>query len=198
MREELTGTFFTMDLDRARRALAQVPWVRNVALRRQWPHRLEVEVEEHAPLARWNDASLVNARGEVFSAEWKDDLPQFEGQEGRAAEMAAQYRAWSARLQPLALAVRTLQPVAARRLADPGAPDRRGALAWNSAATSRTRASRASSRRSRGRWARWRGPARASITWTCAIATDSPRAYRSSGKRRASRPPEERPRDNAW
>ena len=55
MREELTGTFFTMDLDRAQRALAQVPWVRNVALRRQWPHRLEVEVEEHAPLARWND-----------------------------------------------------------------------------------------------------------------------------------------------
>ena len=109
VRGELAGTFFTMDLDRAQRALAQVPWVRNVALRRQWPHRLEVEVEEHSPFARWNDAALVNSRGEVFGAEWKDDLPQFQGPEGRAAEMAMQYRAWSARLEPLALDVRTLR-----------------------------------------------------------------------------------------
>jgi cell division protein FtsQ len=109
VREELSGTFFTMDLYRAQRALAQVPWVRNVALRRQWPHRLEVEVEEHAPLARWNDGALVNTRGEVFSAEAKDELPQFQGPEGRAAEMAVQYRAWSARLEPLALAVTTLR-----------------------------------------------------------------------------------------
>ena len=109
VREELTGTFFTMDLTRAQRALAQVPWVRNVALRRQWPHRLEIEVDEHAPFARWNDAALVNSRGEVFNAEWKDDLPQFQGQEGRAAEMTAQYNAWTGRLAPLALTVRTLR-----------------------------------------------------------------------------------------
>ena len=44
-----------MNLDRARSALARVPWVRSVALRRQWPQRLEVTIEEHAPLARWND-----------------------------------------------------------------------------------------------------------------------------------------------
>jgi len=108
VREELAGTFFTMDLSRAQRALAQVPWVRNVALRRMWPNRLEIEVEEHAPFARWNDSALVNSRGEVFNADWQDDLPQFEGQEGRAAEMSAQYRAWSAVLEPLALAIRTL------------------------------------------------------------------------------------------
>src|SRR5882724_9010344 len=54
IREELTGTFFTMDLARSRAALARVPWVRDVALRRQWPRRLEVTVEEHAPLARFN------------------------------------------------------------------------------------------------------------------------------------------------
>ena len=109
VREELAGTFFTMDLTRAQRALAQVPWVRNVALRRQWPHRLEIEVDEHAPFARWNDAAMVNSRGEVFNAEWKDDLPQFQGQDGRAAEMTAQFNAWTRRLAPLSLAVRTLR-----------------------------------------------------------------------------------------
>lgn len=109
VREELIGTFFTMDLHRARSALTQVPWVRNVALRRQWPHRLEVDVEEHAPLARWNDGSLVNDRGEVFVAGWKGDLPAFEGPEGRSAEMMGQYDAWAARLAPLALTVSTLR-----------------------------------------------------------------------------------------
>jgi cell division protein FtsQ len=109
VREELTGTFFTMDLHRAQSALMQVPWVRNVALRRQWPHRLEVDVEEHAPLARWNDGSLVNDQGEVFVAGWKGDLPAFEGPEGRSAEMTVQYGAWAARLAPLSLAVRTLR-----------------------------------------------------------------------------------------
>lgn len=109
VREALSGTFFTMDLNRAQRALAQVPWVRNVALRRQWPHRLEIEVEEHVPFARWNDAALVNTLGEVFVASSKDALPQFDGQDGRAAEMTHQFRAWSARLEPLALAIRTLR-----------------------------------------------------------------------------------------
>ena len=105
IREELTGTFFTMDLARARHALNEVPWIRNVALRRQWPHRLEVTVDEHEPLARWNDASLVNTRGEVFTAQSRAELPQFNGPEGRAAEVAARYRTWFDTLQPVALTV---------------------------------------------------------------------------------------------
>ena len=53
IRDDLTGTFFTMDLARARTALARVPWVRSVALRRQWPDRLEVTIDEYEPLARF-------------------------------------------------------------------------------------------------------------------------------------------------
>lgn len=105
VREELTGTFFTMNLGRARAALREVPWVRDVALRRQWPDRLEVAVEEHEPLARWNDDALVSARGEVFAAQSAAELPQFEGPDGSAAEVAARWRRWSADLAPLALSV---------------------------------------------------------------------------------------------
>ncbi len=109
IRDELTGTFFTMDLERSRAALAQVPWVRNAALRRQWPHRLEVTVDEYEPLARWNDGMLVNARGEVFTAQTEADLPQFEGPDGRAADVASRYLAWSDALRPLALTVRAIR-----------------------------------------------------------------------------------------
>ena len=105
IRGELRGTFFTMDLDAARASLARVPWVRAVALRRQWPRRLEIEVSEHEPLARWNDGALVDTRGEVFVATFGGDLPQFTGPEGQAPLMAQRYREWRALLAPLALEV---------------------------------------------------------------------------------------------
>ena len=37
-------------------ALEQLPWVRRVSVRRVWPDRLEVTLEEHVALARWGDA----------------------------------------------------------------------------------------------------------------------------------------------
>jgi len=122
IREELAGTFFTMDLERARIALANVPWIRSVALRRQWPHRLEVTVDEHDPLARWNEGSLVNTRDEVFTAPLNAELPQFEGPDGRADEVAAHYRAWSEVLRPLGLTVTQvrLSPRGAWQLATTG------------------------------------------------------------------------------
>ena len=108
IRSELRGTFFTMDLDAARAALARVPWVRAVALRRQWPRRLEIEVDEHEPLARWNDSALVNTRGEVFAANWAGELPEFNGPDGQSGVMTQRYREWGALLAPLALRLRGL------------------------------------------------------------------------------------------
>ena len=105
IRGELAGTFFSMDLDRARDALARVPWVRRVALRRQWPRGLEIEVDEHAPLARWNDNALVGTGGEVFVASYAGELPQFRGPDGQSAAMAARYREWSALLAPISLRI---------------------------------------------------------------------------------------------
>ncbi|HXX84336.1 MAG TPA: cell division protein FtsQ/DivIB [Casimicrobiaceae bacterium] len=105
IREELKGTFFTMRLGDARASLSRVPWVRDVSLRRLWPGRLEVSVSEHEPLARWNDSSLVNSRGEVFGADYDGELPQFVGPEGAAAEVTARFREFGEMLKPANLAI---------------------------------------------------------------------------------------------
>lgn len=105
IREELAGTFFTMRLDRARSAIGKVAWVRGVALRRQWPPKLEVAIEEHAPLARYAEGVLVNTLGETFVAAHSGALPRFFGPEGAAGEMTARYRDWTAVLAPLALEI---------------------------------------------------------------------------------------------
>ena len=109
IRGELRGTFFTMDLDAARASLARVPWVRAVALRRQWPRRLEIEVDEHQPLARWNDGALVSTRGDVFTANWAGELPEFSGPDEQSRLMVVRYREWGALLEPLALRVSGLR-----------------------------------------------------------------------------------------
>jgi cell division protein FtsQ len=66
----LKGNFFSLNLDAVRGALEKLPWVRKVAVRRQWPDRLEISIEEHKPVARWGDGrgELVNSYGEVFAA----------------------------------------------------------------------------------------------------------------------------------
>lgn len=126
VRSELRGTFFTMNLDRSRAALAHVPWVRSVALRRQWPRRLEIEVEEHEPFARWNDSALVDTRGDVFVASYAGELPEFDGPDGQAALMASRYREWNGALAPYRLRLTGLR-LSARggwqlRAADEGGP----------------------------------------------------------------------------
>jgi cell division protein FtsQ len=105
VRRELSGTFFTMNLESARASLAKLPWVRNVSLRRQWPQRLEVTVEEHVPFGRWNDTALVDTFGGVFAASYDGALPQFTGPAERAPEVADRYREANAALAPLGLEV---------------------------------------------------------------------------------------------
>jgi cell division protein FtsQ len=101
----LAGNFFTMDLARTRAAFEQVPWVRHAVVRRVWPNRLVVSLEEHQPVALWlgdeNSDKMVNSHGEVFEANVgdveDDSLPQFAGPDGTSAQVLEMYR----RLQPL-------------------------------------------------------------------------------------------------
>ncbi len=91
---ELKGNFFTLDLDATRTAFQKLPWVRRATLRRHWPDRLEVDIEEHVVLARWRDSALVNTYGEVFEAATSEVLPVFIAPEGAAAEVAQRYEAF--------------------------------------------------------------------------------------------------------
>jgi cell division protein FtsQ len=98
---KLAGNFFTMDLAAGRRAFESVPWVRQAIVKRVWPNRLAVQLEEHRPVALWIDASstdeatdqLVNSFGEVFEAnvgDVEDDaLPTLRGPQGTSVQMLA-------------------------------------------------------------------------------------------------------------
>jgi cell division protein FtsQ len=103
VRGQIHGNLFTADLDAVRRGFGTLPWVRRVEVRRVWPDRLEVSVEEHVALARWGGLGLVNTHGEVFAADSDARLPLFVGPAGTSREIAERYLAFRAQLAPLGL-----------------------------------------------------------------------------------------------
>jgi cell division protein FtsQ len=113
VRSSLHGSFFLVDLDSVRSGFEKLPWVRHADVRRLWPDKIEVFLEEQVTAARWRRADgevrLVNTQGEVFSA--ANDprgLPDFAGPEGSAALMLGRYREFEQKLAPLGLRPVTL------------------------------------------------------------------------------------------
>lgn len=90
----LKGNFFTVDLDAARQAFEQMPWVRHASVRRVWPNALAVTLEEYQPLGTWGSNQLVSVDGELFTAnqgELEQPLPAFDGPDGTAKEVVERY-----------------------------------------------------------------------------------------------------------
>ena len=108
----LRGNFFSVNADALRQSLERLPWVRSAEVRRRWPSRLEIEIEEHEPVAFWGEATgqLVNSRGEVFTATMASPkpLPLLFGPAGISAELLDHYREAQAMLGPLGRYPRTV------------------------------------------------------------------------------------------
>lgn len=113
----LAGNFFSLDLAAGRAAFESVPWVRRAVVRRVWPDRLAVTLEEHRAAALWEgeagEERLVNSYGEVFEANLgdveDDGLPRLAGPAGSAAQMLAMHRSLSAVFAPLEVAIEQLR-----------------------------------------------------------------------------------------
>jgi cell division protein FtsQ len=99
--DRIRGNFFAVSPADVRAGLERLPWVRSASVRRVWPDRLEVELEEHVALARWGDESLVNSYGEKFFGRTDQLLPQFVGPAGTEREVARRYRRFAQIAAPL-------------------------------------------------------------------------------------------------
>ena len=110
----MRGNFFSVNLESLRGALEKLPWVRKAEVRRSWPSRLEVRVEEHQPVARWGEGGgqLVNTYGEVFAAGLPparlDGLPLLAGPMGTAPDVLRRFDDFARQLQPLSRRPRQL------------------------------------------------------------------------------------------
>ena len=111
----LVGNFFTINLDAARSAFEQVPWVRNAQVRREFPRTLHVLLQEHHAVAHWGsetDASLINNRGEVFEANADselDGLPRLSGPVGQSLQVLQMLERLNAVFEPMGMDIEALE-----------------------------------------------------------------------------------------
>jgi cell division protein FtsQ len=112
----LRGTFFTLDVQAARKAFEGMPWVRRAVVRRDFPDRLRVQLQEHQAVAFWgadDDAHLVNSFGEVFEANVgeleQDKLPRLIGPDNQSAQVLAMHRTLKPMLARLDLGLEQLE-----------------------------------------------------------------------------------------
>jgi cell division protein FtsQ len=85
---QLTGNFFTLNLIQARHAFEQIPWIRSALVRREFPNRLSVTLDEFQPVAQWGgegDGKFLSLEGAIFEVNADDvdseKLPTLKGPE---------------------------------------------------------------------------------------------------------------------
>lgn len=112
MATQLREGFFTLDVEKVHSKFLQMPWVAQLALRRVWPDKLLITVEEQVPLARWGKQQLVNVQGELFrpaKSEIPAGLPHLDGPEGTEREMVTRYRMMQLRFEAVGLQIARVQ-----------------------------------------------------------------------------------------
>lgn len=113
IKDKLRGNFFFIDLHEARKLIETTPWVRHARVQRVWPNALTVYVEEHQPLALWNENEMINTWGEAFSAYAGDlppdaVLPQLRGPEDSERLVVQRYAEVARWFAPLQLRINEL------------------------------------------------------------------------------------------
>jgi cell division protein FtsQ len=114
--QRLRGNFFSMDLAAARAAFETVPWVQHASVRREWPNKLVVTIDEFVALGTWGEQGrLISVDGVLFTAnldeaEQEGKLPALDGPDESAREVAQRMfdlRQWLApvKLSPRALSL---------------------------------------------------------------------------------------------
>ena len=113
---KLAGSFFTMDLARARQAFEAVPWVRSANVRREFPNRLKVFLQEHRAVALWgaeSESRLLNSFGEIFDANQgeieHENLPRLSGPDDQAKTVWAVYTSLKPAFEALDLEIDLLE-----------------------------------------------------------------------------------------
>ncbi len=98
--------FLGVDVQDLRDELELNPWVAHATVRRVWPDVLVINIREQQPIARWGEASLLNAAGEIFTPPPRGSetaLPALSGPAGSEAVVLSRYETFKEVLSALAM-----------------------------------------------------------------------------------------------
>jgi cell division protein FtsQ len=105
-------SFFSADMSQLRTELQQLPWLTQAEVRRVWPDRVQVSLEEQLPVARWGEAALLNNSGTAFTPRDRENyqhLPLLQGPQRAQQQVMQQYQILSQMLRPLGFSIVRLE-----------------------------------------------------------------------------------------
>jgi cell division protein FtsQ len=107
----LNKGFFWLNVQAVQTCLKRLPWVQTVNIRRVWPDRLVVLVQEKTAQARWGERGVLSTNGVIFYPELAtipEKLPRFEGPASEVLIMQQQYFALLEQLGSVGLTIKSL------------------------------------------------------------------------------------------
>lgn len=105
------ASFFGVNVGSVKESIELLPWVARASVRRVWPDTLHIWVQEQVPVARWNEGSVINAQGGIFTPPEDSipkDLPQLAGPHGSGTQVLARYQAMQKQLAAVGMDIRSL------------------------------------------------------------------------------------------
>jgi cell division protein FtsQ len=112
----LSGNFFSIDLQETKGVFESLPWVRQAVVKREFPNKLRVVLQEHQLAGLWgrdSEYQMLNTQGEVFEANPADadmsDPPHFFGPREQSPLVLQFYRGLNAQLKPHDMAIEELE-----------------------------------------------------------------------------------------
>lgn len=112
MRPYLGQSFWDLSLESIQAELTRLDWVAQATVKRSWPDRVYVSIEEQKPVARWGQAGLVNHSGTVF---YPRDMSLFadfvllDGPLEASAQMLLHLKQYQTQLEPLGFTIAGLK-----------------------------------------------------------------------------------------
>ena len=103
--------FFSLNMHRLQNQLLLLPWVESASIRRIWPDRLRVAIQERHAAAVWNETQLLTEDGVIFQpnlASFPTGLPTLNGPVTQESEVLGAYRHFGERLKRMGLELRSL------------------------------------------------------------------------------------------
>ena len=110
--ELVQGNLFTLKTEPIVDRLMSLPWVAGVNISRVWPNTVKITLSAQHAIASWQDQSLLNEQGRVFTPlreTWPDGLVALAGPDGSNHAVLKAYETFQAKLAVLSLHISRLQ-----------------------------------------------------------------------------------------
>jgi len=107
----VSASLMAIELDLLKQELETLPWISEVQVRREWPDKLVIKVDEELAIARWGGGHLLNQQGQVFSPHSlveQMQLPHLAGPIDSEQMVMRQYLEFNQLLYPLGVRIRDL------------------------------------------------------------------------------------------